>query len=137
MTNVKDIWIVNPVGITLFHASVEEKSQDLIGSLFSSIQVIVSQMGENKMKALSLGSSKILCYQGQDDYLFILRYEKDEKTKKILKKMNIIEELFFDEYKHILKEWDGRTDYFNGFVMKIQNIFKDTPFISNQPSSSK
>ena len=127
MSGIRDLWIVNPDGITLFNASVE-KGQALIGTFFSTIQTLVSQIGEKQMNSISLGDTKILCYQGRDGFLFILRFNKNLKTKNIFKKMKILETEFFNDYHNDLKDWDGQTDCFDRFEIKIQTIFKDTPF---------
>ncbi len=128
MRVISEIWIIDPSGITLFNLS-KEASVDaiLIGGFFSAIQNFISEIGESELKSLVLGSSKIMIYHGDKDYLFISRSDLKSKEKKIINYLKLVESKFIELYGQLLINWNGDTTFFNNFGQVIEKIFEDTP----------
>ena len=128
MRDIDEIWIINPYGITLFNISKEETvDATLFGGFFTAIQNFISSLGEKELKSLELGGSKLTIYHGNQDFLFVSRSQKSIKNKRIEEHLKLVEKEFFEAFGDILKIWNGNTEIFKDFEIKIEEIFKDTP----------
>ncbi len=128
MRDIDEIWIINQYGITLFNISKEETIDSLLlGGFFSAIKTMLEEMGEEQLKSIILGSSKMLIYNARNGITFISRSKKSIKDKKIEEHIKSVEKEFFEEYGDILDRWNGDTKIFDRFEVKIEDIFKDTP----------
>ncbi|TFF96188.1 MAG: hypothetical protein EU547_06720 [Promethearchaeota archaeon] len=128
MRVVEEVWIVNPSGVTMFNLSEGEKiDPQLIGGFFTAIQQFVESLGEKNLKTIILGDSKITVYQGFKNLLFIARSKKNVKDKKLISYIEFVEEQFKLEFGDIIDTWNGATEIFDPFGVRIKEIFEDTP----------
>jgi len=128
MRVINEIWIIDPSGITLYNLSKEQNiDAGLFGGFFTAIQNFISSLGEKELKSLVLGSSKLMIYHGNQDFLFISRSDMKSKEKKIVQYLKLIEKKFFDLYGQKIKNWDGEVSIFDNFGDIIEEIFEDKP----------
>ncbi|MHA1379525.1 MAG: hypothetical protein ACTSRG_14220 [Candidatus Helarchaeota archaeon] len=127
MRAIDEIWIIQESGLTLFNLSKDTIDSTLVGGFFSAIQTMLGSIGEQEIKSLVLGESKIKIFNGKFGLLFVSRSKKNVKDKVIEKLLKLVETRFIEEYKDKLDPWDGDTDQFMSFGNIIEDIFKDTP----------
>jgi hypothetical protein len=120
---MEHVWIMRVDGLVLYHKGDEIGiSSDLIAGLFSAINIMASQMDESGISAMEIGQSK-LTIRKANDLLFIMLHDKHLKEKKIIGRMDFIEDTFFALYPPaFLSTWKGNLTQFAQFSTAIASI---------------
>jgi hypothetical protein len=128
MRTINEIWIITSSGITLFNISKDDKIDPLLfGGFLSAVQSFIKTLGENTLKTLVIGNSKITVYQGKKGLLFVSRSPQKTKDDSIIEYLKLVETKFREQYDVILDQPIQNPTLFEKFGDIIEEIFKDTP----------
>ncbi|MHA1300916.1 MAG: hypothetical protein ACTSO9_15970 [Candidatus Helarchaeota archaeon] len=98
MNEINGFWILEPDGNILFqHELFVQGSEDFDSALLSgvilAVQSFVKNLGEEKVKQMELGKSKIFILRDNEtDLILVLKTEKKVKTKKYYKLLEKLQE---------------------------------------------
>ena len=114
MVSLNEFWIITSAGIPVYHQSIiDEIDQSLFGGFISALLSFIKELGEDDIRHLEMGGSKIVILSSIDkNWFFIARSDKKVKEKKINRYLTEIRSLFWDKFETKVANWDGNTDVF-------------------------
>lgn len=127
MVNISEIWIITETGLPLFNKSVDQKmDMFVLGGFLSAIQTFIqSSFQEEKLDRLVMGESKLTFLYAQGSNIFIVvRTHKKAKDKEILKKLELIKDLFIARYGERLKNFNCDVSDFQHFNLVLEENLK-------------
>ena len=139
MSLLNEFWIISSDGLPVYHQTLtEELDQSLFGGFISAIQIFIKELGEEEIKKLEMGGSKIIILSSEDrEWFFIGKSNIKAKEKKIHKYLSEIREIFFKHYRTVLKDWNKNTEIFQELDNLIDIKNPETPEKQKQMKSQK
>lgn len=125
-----EFWIVNWSGVPLFQYSpTEEINLNLISGFFSALQSFASELRDSSKKAfinsLTIGDFNYdIIINKMYQLYFISRSNVKMNTKKIMKHLQTIEEMFIKRYTNDLIGFDGDVSKFEKFKSQFEIYIK-------------
>jgi len=127
MREIDEIWVINGYGITLFNYSKDKVDPALFGGFITAIQNFITELGDQKIESITMGTSQLTLLKAKFDLAFVARSDKKIKKKNIEKHLKTVMNKFFELHENNVENWDGETDKFLGFKDVIEYIFDDKP----------
>jgi hypothetical protein len=121
---IQDVWILNDSGVVLFSRVFDEKvDEQLFGSFMTALNSFAGEISEGGLTSFELKNKKFTIRK-ENRFLFVVNSDKDERTKKVEKELNLIVNKFFDKYSGILDNWDNDISVFKDFEEDIDDSLK-------------
>jgi hypothetical protein len=128
---IRQFWIINNMGLCLFHRSNLEKSNDsdseskseLVSGMFSALRAFSNQLTNSEIKKFELNEMKILFFADKN-LLFVVESEINIPDKTVRKKMDLIKELFIKKFDKQLTNFTGEISQFQTFEADLEKLFK-------------
>ncbi len=123
---LKELFIIAPNGVTLFHSSfiTKEKSQDhdLISSGLTGVEGILGEMMESKqkLKVVDHQDVKIIFEYGEFTTMALITYEN---LRIYYPKLISLSTQFENLFQEVLAHWDGQTEVFRPANRLVEEIF--------------
>jgi len=115
---INNIWIIKDSGQNLFTRTYTsgESGLDhaLITGLFMAVASFAETAGKDEMDSIGMKNKKFL-FQNKGKILIVVGTSKDADEKPIQKQLNSIGDLFLEEFKENLIDWDGNVVPFKRF----------------------
>lgn len=136
---LNELWIIWHAGLPIYHQSVSSQlDQNLFGGFISAINTFVKEFGEDQIKKMEMGGSKIIILSSEDkEWFFIGRSDIKENEKKLLKYLDDISKIFFNHFGSFLNKWDGNIDIFQELDNLIDINNPETPEKQSQIKGQK
>lgn len=131
MEKIEEVWVIEDSGICLFNQSVGKVDETLFSGFLSSLQTFIQTIGEDKLKKIEMGNSKITIYNLTDYKIFIvLKSEKKTNDKFLEKKIKDISNKFVLKYgSHVveqqIKHLPYNTSIFQDFREDLKEMFEE------------
>lgn len=110
-TNLREIWVVNCGGLTLYNQKIDKKFDDegkaqLIGGFLTAISMYCQQANIGEFKSMVFGDSRLVAVSAKDGQLiFIGLAPENVNEKKVVGDLRNLSDLFLKAFK---KELDGQ-----------------------------
>ncbi|TFF88876.1 MAG: hypothetical protein EU550_00405 [Promethearchaeota archaeon] len=123
---LEDVWILSEGGTTIFSRVYNPKvNEQLFGALMSAINQFAEQVAEGGISSFELSNKKFSIIR-KDNFLFVANASVKQKDKRVKDELKKISEKFFEEYSHILEDWDNDVSVFEDFEKKIEDSLDQT-----------
>ena len=132
MDKVEEVWVIEDSGICLFNQSVGNVEEILFSGFLSSIQTFIQTLGEEKLRKIELGDSKLTILNIEEYNIFIvLKSPKKTKDKYLEKKIQDVHTRFIVKFgpvlvEHQVKKLPYNTAVFQDFHKVLDDIFMDS-----------
>ncbi len=117
-TLINNIWIIKDSGQNLytrtFTSSESGLDETLITGLFMAVASFAESAGKDEMDSIGMKNKKFL-FQNKGEILIVLGIDKDTDEEPLKKQLNSIGDLFLEEFKTELIDWDGNVAPFKRF----------------------
>ena len=141
LTLLNELWIISSSGIPCYHqAIVQDFDESLFGGFISAILNFIKELGEDDIKKLEMGESKISILSSEDrEWFFIARTGTKVKEKKIKNYLKEIRQIFFYQYGQELVNWNNNTELFQGLdeYIDISNPLTPDKIKQNEQRKSR
>ena len=124
---IQEIMIINQAGIAIFYHNFTkdhntEDKQTLAG-YFDIICRFTKQNFSESLRMLTLDSYLFFFYTHKSNYHLVIKCENKTFNKKILEDLSEdIIEIFLENYKEVLKDFNGEISLFSSFSDIIERI---------------
>ena len=131
MENIDEVYIIEDSGVCLFNHSIGKVDETLFSGFLSSIQTFLETLGQDRIKKIEMGTSKITIFNLDEYHIFlVLRSPSKTKDKYIKKKLDEIQKRFIIKYGGYLVETQVKglpynTSQFNSFHEDLKEIFEE------------
>ena len=132
MKELNGFWILEKDGKVLFqHELYAQGSNDFNSALFSNviiaIQAFVQNLGEEKIKQMELGKSKVfISREDNTELILVIKTEKKAKPKKLNKLLEKIEKVLVKKYIGEVRTKKELIEYIkSSFSKDFEEIMKD------------
>jgi len=129
MVKFYEFYVIHISGVPLFHqkanASIESVNKNMVSGFISAIQSVVSaQNDEEKIEIIKFKNTKLIILQ-QNLYqlFFIARVSQKEKEKPARKELIKLSDIFIEDYRKNLIEWEGEINVFQNFRYRLSNYW--------------
>ena len=123
---LQDIWILTESGVSVYSRVYNPKvNEQLFGALMSAINQFAEQVAEGGISSFELSNKKFSIIR-KDNFLFVANASVKQKDKRVKEELKRISEKFFEEYSHILEDWDNDVSVFEDFEKKIEDSLDQT-----------
>ena len=129
MVKFYEFYVIHSSGVPLFHqkanASIESVNKNMVSGFISAIQSVVSaQNDEEKIEIIKFKNTKLIILQ-QKLYgiFFIARVSQKEKEKPARKELIKLSDIFIEDYRSNLIEWEGEINVFQNFRYRLSNYW--------------
>ncbi|MHA1820314.1 MAG: hypothetical protein ACTSU2_15415 [Promethearchaeota archaeon] len=131
MVKFLEFWILQDSGIPFYHfkfkKDIKSIDKNLVASFLLTIQNIIKLNANQNIQAINFKDSKILILirnNNKNKIFFLARVPQNEKEKNVLKELNKLADIFLEDYRFILEDWDGDTSVFDGFENRLAYLMK-------------
>ena len=131
MNEINSIWFLEQDGNVLFRSendmqNSEEHNSFLFSGMVMAIQSFIKELGEEKIKQMELGNSKIFISKDEEtDLILVLKTNKEANNKRINKFMEKIQEKTREVYYNSLFTPKKLKEYIkNSFKNDLEELFK-------------
>ena len=123
---LQDIWILTESGVSVYSRVYNPKvNEQLFGALMSAINQFAEQVAEGGISSFEISNKKFSIIR-KDNFLFVANASVKQKDKRVKDELKRISEKFFEEYSHILEDWDNDVSVFEDFEKKIEDSLDQT-----------
>lgn len=137
---IEEIFLINNAGIVISHISQKGRTidSDVVGGMLTAVQDFVrDSFGDNiptsRLSSLEYGNYKVLLEHGSGIFLAAVTSQETTELRKDLRAVvNIVEE----DYKDILKVWDGDMSKLAGTAGLIKTITSRKYLVEKKIDSS-
>ncbi|NHI93040.1 MAG: hypothetical protein EAX96_11100 [Candidatus Lokiarchaeota archaeon] len=141
---IKNIWIIKETGENLYTRTFGESvhgglDENLISGLFMAVANFAKSAGKDEMDSISMKNKKFL-FLNKGEIFIVLGIEKETDEETVKTQLSKIGDLFIEEFKEILNNWDGNVRIFKRFTEVLDNEFKTEiieevkPIKNNEPA---
>ncbi|MHA1380867.1 MAG: hypothetical protein ACTSRG_21075 [Candidatus Helarchaeota archaeon] len=131
MNKIEEVWLIEESGICLYNQSLGTVDETLFSGFLSSLQTFIETIGEERLKKIEMGNSKItIAHLEEYKIILALRSPKKTKDKYLEKKIEEIQMKFITKYgsqlvKHQIKHQPYNTTIFEDFYIDLKEIFEE------------
>ena len=115
---INNIWIIKDSGQNLytrtFTTGESGLDENLITGLFMAVASFAESAGKDEMDSIGMKNKKFL-FQNKGEILIVIGTGKDVDEKPLFQQLNLIGDLFLEEFKDVLIDWDGNVAPFKRF----------------------
>ncbi|MHA1145113.1 MAG: hypothetical protein ACTSRW_10280 [Candidatus Helarchaeota archaeon] len=127
---IYDFYILERSGTCIFHQAFsaldrKQVEADLISGFFSAMCLFSREIADKHLEILELEDVRLVFTEDKLDnqeYIFVAFVDENESVLQIQDILKKISKKFFQNYKHILKNWNRDTEIFTDFQKQIELI---------------
>ncbi|MHA1299250.1 MAG: hypothetical protein ACTSO9_07445 [Candidatus Helarchaeota archaeon] len=131
MDKIEEVWVIEESGVCLFNQSLGNIDETLFSGFLSSLQSFIETIGEEKLRRIEMGNSKITIFNLEEyKILIVLKSPKKTSDKYLEKKIKEIQIKFIVKYgsilvEHQVKRMPYNTSVFQDFHKDLKEIFEE------------
>ncbi len=130
MYDITEFWVINHAGLPLFCYAPEKKlDPGLVGGFFSAIQNFAKELESKEreyIRNISFGENNYIFRLNEElNLFFVAKSPKKVKVKKINSHLKSLEEMFIEQFRDFVIDFDGNTTRFQSFLELIDKYFED------------